>query len=196
MDNMEELSHELGCRNSVGVLWRRVMIRQPSNEDLQSIVKAWYPELEPLAGKLIETFERVNYVPLYQLGGFQSGNHPSFSSLSRIAALGFHFLGDGLSSDACKCIFLEAVDIFVAFSASAENQLTIMRELTKMWAVSDSVAEAFYPPNKPVIQLHQQKKPPFVEIRSSLHLLERIVCSGKCNEPVLFVGETEFESAK
>ena len=29
------------------------MIRQPSNEDLQSIVKAWYPELEPLAGKLI-----------------------------------------------------------------------------------------------------------------------------------------------
>ncbi|CBI22306.3 unnamed protein product, partial [Vitis vinifera] len=76
-----------------------------------------------------------------------------------------------------------------------------MRELTKMWAVSDSVAEAFYPPNKPVIQviavsdhgflsLHHQKKPPFVEIRSSLHLLERIVCSGKCNEPVLFVGET------
>ncbi|WJZ81184.1 hypothetical protein VitviT2T_001038 [Vitis vinifera] len=52
-------------RNSVGVLWRRVMIGQPSNEDLQSIVKAWYPELEPLAGKLIETFERVNYVPLY-----------------------------------------------------------------------------------------------------------------------------------
>ena len=40
------------------------------------------------------------------------------------------------------------------------------------------------------LQLHQQKKPPFVEIRSSLHLLERIVCSGKCNEPVLFVGET------
>ena len=40
------------------------------------------------------------------------------------------------------------------------------------------------------MQLHQQKKPPFVEIRSSLHLLERIVCSGKCNEPVLFVGET------
>ena len=51
-----------------------------------------------------------------------------------------------------NCV-LQAVDIFVAFSASAENQLTIMRELTKMWAVSDSVAEAFYPPNKPVIQV-------------------------------------------
>ncbi|RVW52071.1 Midasin [Vitis vinifera] len=202
--------------NSLGVLWRRVMIGHPSNEDLQSIVKAWYPELEPVAGKLIETFERVNYVPLYQLGGFQSGNHPSFSCLSRdllkwckrIAALGFHFLGDGLSADACKCIFLEAVDIFAAFSASAENRLTIMRELAKMWAVSDSVAEAFYPPNKPVIQdlgtdltigrvtlhrhqrvLRHQKKL-FVEIRSSLHLLERIACSVKCNEPVLLVGET------
>lgn len=30
----------------------------------------------------------------------------------------------------------------------------------------------------------------FVEIRSSLHLLERIACSVKCNEPVLLVGET------
>ncbi|RVW28393.1 Midasin [Vitis vinifera] len=204
MDNMEELSHELGCRNSVGVLWRRVMIGQPSNEDLQSIVKAWYPELEPLAGKLIgaKPLRGLTTSLCTNLGDFsQEIIHPSVLSAvlnvmdllkwcKRIAALGFHFLGDGLSSDACKCIFLEAVDIFVAFSASAENQLTIMRELTKMWAVSDSVAEAFYPPNKPVIQLHHQKKPPFVEIRSSLHLLERIVCSGKCNEPVLFVGET------
>uniref|UniRef100_F6HXY6 Midasin n=2 Tax=Vitis vinifera TaxID=29760 RepID=F6HXY6_VITVI len=142
--------------NSLGVLWRRVMIGHPSNEDLQSIVKAWYPELEPVAGKLIGA----------------------------------------------------AVDIFAAFSASAENRLTIMRELAKMWAVSDSVAEAFYPPNKPVIQdlgtdltigrvtlhrhqrvLRHQKKL-FVEIRSSLHLLERIACSVKCNEPVLLVGET------
>lgn len=48
---------------------------------------------------------------------------------------------------------IQAVDIFAAFSASAENRLTIMRELAKMWAVSDSVAEAFYPPNKPVIQV-------------------------------------------
>ncbi|CBI35900.3 unnamed protein product, partial [Vitis vinifera] len=209
---------DISCKreggNSLGVLWRRVMIGHPSNEDLQSIVKAWYPELEPVAGKLIGA--RVNYVPLYQLGGFQSGNHPSFilnvrdllKWCKRIAALGFHFLGDGLSADACKCIFLEAVDIFAAFSASAENRLTIMRELAKMWAVSDSVAEAFYPPNKPVIQdlgtdltigrvtlhrhqrvLRHQKKL-FVEIRSSLHLLERIACSVKCNEPVLLVGET------
>lgn len=31
---------------------------------------------------------------------------------------------------------------------------------------------------------------PFVEIRSSLHMLERIACSIKYNEPVLLVGET------
>ena len=30
----------------------------------------------------------------------------------------------------------------------------------------------------------------FVEIRSSLHVLERIACSVKYNEPVLLVGET------
>ena len=39
------------------------------------------------------------------------------------------------------------------------------------------------------MQLRHQKKL-FVEIRSSLHLLERIACSVKCNEPVLLVGET------
>lgn len=48
--------------NSLGVLWRRVMIGHPSNEDLQSIVKAWYPELEPVAGKLIGAVDlRINY---------------------------------------------------------------------------------------------------------------------------------------
>lgn len=35
---------------------------------------------------------------------------------------------------------------------------------------------------------HDRK--PFVEIRSSLHVFERIACSVKCNEPVLLVGET------
>lgn len=34
------------------------------------------------------------------------------------------------------------------------------------------------------------KKKPFVEIRSSIHLLERIASSVKWNEPVLLVGET------
>lgn len=36
----------------------------------------------------------------------------------------------------------------------------------------------------------QHHKRPFVEIRSSLHVLERIACSVKYNEPVLLVGET------
>ena len=38
------------------------MIGHPSNEDLQSIVKSWYPELEPLAGKLIGAVDPcINY---------------------------------------------------------------------------------------------------------------------------------------
>jgi midasin (ATPase involved in ribosome maturation) len=39
------------------------------------------------------------------------------------------------------------------------------------------------------LQLHDQNKP-FAEIRSSLHVLERIASSVKCKEPVLLVGET------
>lgn len=48
---------------------------------------------------------------------------------------------------------LQAVDIFAASFASSENRVSIMRELASIWAISDSVAEAFYPPNKPVIQV-------------------------------------------
>lgn len=40
-----------------------------------------------------------------------------------------------------------------------------------------------------LVQLHESRKP-FVEIRSSLHVLERIACAVKYNEPVLLVGET------
>lgn len=39
-------------RGSLSVLWRRVMIRPPDNEDLQNILIAWYPNLEPLVDKL------------------------------------------------------------------------------------------------------------------------------------------------
>lgn len=40
-----------------------------------------------------------------------------------------------------------------------------------------------------LFQLHYGTKL-FVEIRRSLHAIERIACSVKCNEPVLLVGET------
>jgi len=39
------------------------------------------------------------------------------------------------------------------------------------------------------MQSHERRIP-FVEIRSSLFVLERIACSVKHNEPVLLVGET------
>lgn len=29
------------------------MVRQPTHEDLQCIVKAWYPRLDPLADRLV-----------------------------------------------------------------------------------------------------------------------------------------------
>lgn len=42
--------------NSLGNVWRRVMIMPPSNDDLQNIVKAWYPTLESLADRLVGGF--------------------------------------------------------------------------------------------------------------------------------------------
>jgi midasin len=37
----------------IGVFWRKVMIVPPNNEDLENIIKAWYPNLEPICKKLI-----------------------------------------------------------------------------------------------------------------------------------------------
>lgn len=40
-------------RDSLSVLWRRVMIRPPDNEDLRNILKVRYPNLELLVDNLI-----------------------------------------------------------------------------------------------------------------------------------------------
>ncbi|KAJ9568543.1 hypothetical protein OSB04_004509 [Centaurea solstitialis] len=210
-----DASNVTTARNSLGALWRRVMVGPPSSSDLLRIVKAWYPEMESLCGKLIETFEKVN-----QLSGFQLGTSVTFASpgrfslrdllkwCKRIAGLGFHFSGDSLSTYVSKCIYQEAVDVFATSSSSVEMRMRIMRELAEMWAVPISSANTLYPVDKPVVQdmrtdirigrvalqrisipsSHGSK--PFVEIRTSLHVLERVAGSVKYNEPVLLVGET------
>ncbi|KAG7014001.1 Midasin [Cucurbita argyrosperma subsp. argyrosperma] len=205
--------------STVGMLWRKIMIGPPHSEDLQSIVKIQYPILESIASKLVETLEKVNSYT-QQLLGFRceesaSISYPNRFSLrdllkwcKRIVGLGFSFMGDGLSAYQCQSIYQEAVDIFAAFSTSAENRLTIMKEIAKLWLGGASVPGTLYPQYKPAIQdsitdlrvgrveirrvqpTSKHKMQPFVEIRSSLHLLERIACSIKYNEPVLLVGET------
>ena len=47
----------------------------------------------------------------------------------------------------------QAVDIFASFTTSADNRLTIMKYIAKMWAAPISAAETLYPVNKPVIQV-------------------------------------------
>ncbi|KAI3759776.1 hypothetical protein L6452_07827 [Arctium lappa] len=210
-----DASNVTTARNSLGALWRRVMVGPPSSSDLQSIVKAWYPDLESLCGKLIESFEKVN-----QLSGFQLGTSVTFASpgrfslrdllkwCKRIAGLGFHFVGDNLSAYVSKCIYQEAVDVFATSSSSVEMRMRIMRELAEMWAIPISSANTLFPVDKPVVQdlrtdirigrvaLQRTSIPsspgskPFVEIRTSLHVLERVAGSVKYNEPVLLVGET------
>ncbi|KAF2301014.1 hypothetical protein GH714_019271 [Hevea brasiliensis] len=169
--------------NLLSTVWRRVMIGLPNCDDLQIIVKAWYPNLEPLAGKLIETFGRVNSVARRHILGFQPGDSTLNGSLNRFS------LRDLLKW--CKRI---------------ADSLDNYDEIAKLWTVTLSEAGILYP-YKPEIQgflaelrigrvtlqrtetsLHGQER--LVQMRSSLHVLERISCSVKYNEPVLLVGET------
>lgn len=199
---------EVAGGSSLSTLWRRVMIGLPSNDDLENIMKAWYPSLGPLTGRLIETMERVNPSP--------SGNSACLSCLNRfslrdllkwckrIAELGLN--GDMLTAYQCHLIYQEAVDIFASFSAPSENRLTVMRDIAKLWGVPISEAGILYP-CKPEIQnlftelrigrvtlqrtetvVHGQER--LVEMRSSLYVLEQIACAVKYNEPILLVGET------
>ncbi|KAK9066170.1 hypothetical protein SSX86_013491 [Deinandra increscens subsp. villosa] len=198
--------------SSLGALWRRVMVGPPSSNDLLSIVKAWYPDLESLCGKLIETFEKVNHIAGYQLGtSVDLSSAGRFSSrdllkwCKRIVGQGYQFVGDNLSDCVAKLIYQEAVDVFATSSSSVEVRLRIMRELSEIWEIPTSSASTLFPVDKPPIKnlgsvvhigrvtLPRTRKlvvKPFVEIRTSLHILERIAGSVKYNEPVLLVGET------
>ncbi|XP_056176640.1 midasin isoform X2 [Syzygium oleosum] len=206
------MSSGTGGFNFAGTLWRRVMVRQPTHEHLQCIVKTWYPRLDPLVDRLVETFENINAAIMRKIGDSVSVGRFSTRDLlkwcKRIEGLGFSLMDDQLSSYQCHCIYQEAVDVFSAFSTSVENRLKIKKNVARLWGVPISEAERLHPDMKPVIQdmlselrigrvtlqraqkaLHYGKKP-FVEIRRSLHAIERIACSVKCNEPVLLVGET------
>ncbi|XP_059279886.1 midasin isoform X2 [Lycium ferocissimum] len=199
-------------KSSVSALWRRVTIAPSTHQDLLKIVNKWYPELESLAAVLIGTFDRVNELVGCHFGtGAFLSSHGRFSLrdllkwCKRIAGLGFHFDGDGLSAYARENIYKEAVDIFAAFS-TAEKRLAVMKEIAKIWSVG--AVETLYPINRPVIQelasdlrigrvllkrnqrATWEEKKRFVEIRNLIHVLERIACSVKYNEPVLLVGET------
>ncbi|KAJ6959314.1 midasin isoform X1 [Populus alba x Populus x berolinensis] len=194
--------------SSLSTLWRRVMIGLPSNDDLENIMKAWYPSLGPLTGRLIETMERVNPSPPGSSACLSCLNRFSLRDLlkwcKRIAELGFN--GEMLTAYQCHLIYQEAVDIFASFSVPSENRLTVMRDIAKLWGVPISEAEILYP-CKPEIQnlftelrigrvtlqrtetvVHGQER--LVEMRSSLYVLEQIACAVKYNEPILLVGET------
>ncbi|XP_031091675.1 midasin [Ipomoea triloba] len=197
--------------NSVSAFWRRIMVGPPSEDDLLNIVNAWYPKLNTLAGKLIETFKIVNALSASQLGSVTVERFSLRDLLKwckRIAGQDFFWHQDGLSSYARDAIFKEALDVFAAFSTSM-NRDAIRDAIAKLWSV-----ETLCPINKPKFQIISQERNrcltlnvgrvsleccrknfchedrPFVQIRNSLHVLERIACSVKYNEPVLLVGET------
>ncbi|KAI3975195.1 hypothetical protein MKX01_020596 [Papaver californicum] len=208
----DDISHSSG-RISFGGLWRRVLIGPPNNKDLLDIVKKRYLQLDDtVAEKIIETFKTVNVAASQQIGGFQSSNRFSLRDLlkwcKRITGLGFSFVGISLTFHECKSIYQEAVDVFAASSAFSENSIAIKKEIAKIWGVPAAEAETLFPPNKIIIQDNNQlelrvgrvilkrthpvarKLKPFVGLRTSLHVLEKIACSVKYNEPVLLVGET------
>ncbi|XP_074294838.1 midasin-like [Silene latifolia] len=199
-------------KSSLSPFWRRVMVKPAASTDLVNVVSTWYPNLEAIAEKLTETFELLNGAfELIVPSNINSSSKFSLRDLlkwcKRITGLGVSISADGLSVDTRSGIYREAVDVFAAYSASRVKRQAIAGHIAKMWAVPLSRAETLYS-DRPILQnlrgavqigrvtlerredsvLHEIK--PFVEIRSSFHVLERIACAVKWNEPILLVGET------
>ncbi|XP_042401089.1 midasin-like [Zingiber officinale] len=213
-----EVSHEIEGRLSFCTLWRKVLVKIPNNGDMTEIVNAWYPNLNPLTSRLMDTFVIINSHSSNQVGahacGGSSGAVSRFSLrdllkwCKRISDLAISVSGFPISVTDCQAIYHEAVETFVAYLPCSPKKLLMMREIAKVWGVPLPETEHDYPPNKPVIQScrsHLQvgrvalpftqipnlpPGRPFVGIRSSLHALERVASSVKYNEPVLLVGET------
>ncbi|XP_073015322.1 midasin-like isoform X1 [Primulina eburnea] len=209
-----DISRFMEGKNFLGAVWRKVMIGPPKDDDILNVVLKWFPKLNAsLAQKIIESFARVVQLMRHQLGMTDSLSYHDRFTLrdllklcKRIASLDFCFDQDTLSANACNCIYKEAVDVFASFNTSVGNRLAIMREIAKLWTVS--AAESLYPVNKPIIQelgsglqvgrvslkyteiAFKHDKKPFVQLRSSVHVLEKIARSVEFNEPVLLVGET------
>ncbi|XP_042404787.1 midasin-like [Zingiber officinale] len=213
-----EVSHEIEGRLSFCTLWRKVLVKIPNSGDMTEIVNAWYPNLNPLTSRLMDTFVIINSHSSNQVGahacGGSSGAVSRFSLrdllkwCKRISDLAISVSGFPISVTDCQAIYHEAVETFVAYLPCSPKKLLMMREIAKVWGVPLPETEHDYPPNKPVIQScrsHLQvgrvalpftqipnlpPGRPFVGIRSSLHALERVASSVKYNEPVLLVGET------
>ncbi|XP_073126022.1 midasin isoform X2 [Henckelia pumila] len=204
-------------KNLLGAVWRKVMIGPPNDDDILDILLEQFPKLFPernfVAMKLIDFFKRIVQFTRFQLGLTASSGYHDRLTLrdllklcKRMESFSFLFDQDSLSANACDIIYKEAVDVFASFNTSVGNRLAIMREIAMFWNLS--AAELLYPINKPIIQesssglqvgrvsldytkiaLKNDKKP-FVLLRSSVNVLEKIACSVKFKEPVLLVGET------
>ncbi|KAJ4774203.1 Midasin [Rhynchospora pubera] len=194
-------------------LWRQVMVRPPSKEDMLQIVNTWYPSLEPISSKLLDIFARINNMTSHQLcGSISTGSFIRFTLrdllkwCKRLIGGGGHYADHALSSLDIQTIYQEAVDLFAANFFSLEKRLSVMRILSEELDLPAPDSALLI--HKPTILAYQTllqigrakleciKKPvmeqrrPFVDLRSSLQALEIIACSVKYNEPVLLVGET------
>ncbi|KAF3780443.1 Midasin [Nymphaea thermarum] len=205
-----ESSCDATGRSPLSGHWRKVSVEAASKEDMLDIVKKWFPN----------TMEKVNTIISAQHGGYNlgvAGSGGTFCRFSlrdllkwcqRIMDQGTRIYGLTLSDSQLKHIYQEAIDVFASSIASPESRLLLMKEIGKMWVVPEAEMEYLQRHHKPAFQnvksdlqigrviLETFQEPlqdygrKFVNIGSSLRILEKVAGAVKYNEPVLLVGET------
>jgi midasin len=199
------VSHIRDAGNSLSPLWRRIVVYPPDRESLQSILGARYPNLGPVAEKLIETFETINSALRPQFSSSTTENSATFSSPSRFSLrdlLKWCERVHGLPSYDGHAVYQEAADIFSASNMSVKNRVAVSEIVASIWNVAVPESQDKPPIQEfsgilkigrvslPLGETASHDRSRFVETRTSTRLLEKIARSVEYNEPVLLVGET------
>jgi midasin len=145
------VSHIRDAGNSLSPLWRRIVVYPPDRESLQSILGARYPNLGPVAEKLIETFETINSALRPQFSSSTTENSATFSSPSRFSLrdlLKWCERVHGLPSYDGHAVYQEAADIFSASNMSVKNRVAVSEIVASIWNVAVPESQ-----DKPPIQV-------------------------------------------
>ncbi|XP_028395044.1 midasin-like isoform X2 [Dendronephthya gigantea] len=195
-------------------LWSTIHIEPLTKNELEEIVVVKFPNLKPLASKLVDTFSLLS-------SDLQLTSKPDTRNLSadkrlstvrdfmkwcrRVNALS----NAGTTLLSSQDIFQEAIDCFCATISNVEHRLIIALAIGAKLNINkvkvDFVCNIYKPDlkvaplcftagrvtlNRELREEEVTEKPNFAFTRHSLTLLESLAVCVSQNEPVLLVGET------
>lgn len=138
-----------GKKDMLGNLWRKVVVDEPSDEELADIMRVRFPSLTLLVPKMIGTLNLVKHIASQSKAapahgfpdvsiyiGRQFSTRDLFKWCTRVSSLGPQALGGSVLSGAVReRIYVEGADCFAASIANAADRQLLMSAIGEYWNV-------------------------------------------------------------